>query len=310
MGCEYKTQVKLDYIQDFEMMFERMKINRPREAAVYYATLVVDCPKEFSEFLKVAEDLANITRRPLETGRASLLRSGLIAKVLFSNESDEDFGRESYLPVHPRTIWEDVKADLKQVIAEDTYKVIENRIKEYGDYYTHNFEKYGIKLKRNGNVTLQYSGKWILYNMLNNCIEKNNGLKIQVGGDRFFKDPFLKYFKKFLELDTKVKLIVENTDKMDLIKELKKLYGDNLEIRYFSEEVSGTMRNFVYGKEIAVNGIKILPDSNDEPSYVGTAYVDLQDIEVLDERFNNLWDMAKPWVDAHNQKKETAKKDN
>mgnify|MGYP005651069967 CR=1 FL=1 len=73
---------------------------------------------------------------------------------------------------------------------------------------------------------------------------------------------------------------------------------------------SGTMRNFVYGKEIAVNGIKILPDSNDEPSYVGTAYVDLQDIEVLDERFNNLWDMAKPWVDAHNQKKETAKKDN
>ena len=22
MGCEFKTQVKLDYIQDFEMMFE------------------------------------------------------------------------------------------------------------------------------------------------------------------------------------------------------------------------------------------------------------------------------------------------
>ncbi len=310
MGSEFKTQVKLDYIQDFEMMFERMKVHRPREAAVYYSTLVVDCPKEFSEFLRVAEDLANITRRPLETGRASLLRSGLIAKVLFSNESDEDFGRESYLPVHPRTIWEDVKSDLKQVVAEDTYKVIENRIKEYGDHYTRNFEKYGIKLKRNGNVTLQYSGKWILYNMLNNCIEKNNGLKIQVGGDRFFKDPFLKYFKKFLELDTKVKLIVENTDKMDLIKELKKIYGDNLEIRYFSEEVSGTMRNFVYGKEIAVNGIKILPDSNDEPSYVGTAYVDLQDIEVLDERFNNLWDMAKPWAEIHSQKKENAKKDN
>jgi len=308
MGCEFKTQVKLDYIQDFEMMFERMKVNRPREAAVYYVTLVVDCPKEFSEFLKVAEDLANITRRPLETGRASLLRSGLIAKVLFSNESDEDFGRESYLPVHPRTIWEDVKADLKKVVAEDTYKIIENRIKEYGDWYTHNFEKYGIKLKRNGNVTLQYSGKWILYNMLNNCIEKNNGLKIQVGGDRFFNEPFLKYFKKFLELDTKVQLIVESTDKMELIKELKKLYGDNLEIRYFSEEVSGTMRNFVYGKEIAVNGIKILPETHDEPSYIGTAYVNLQDIEILDERFNSLWDIAKPW--AGKTKKETNKENN
>ena len=54
------------------------------------------------------------------------------------------------------------------------------------------------------------------------------------------------------------------------------------------------MRNFVFGKEIAVNGIKILPETSDEPSYVGTAYVNLQDIEVLDYKFNNLWDLAKP----------------
>jgi len=294
MGCEFETQVKLDYIQDFEMMFERMKINRPREAAVYYVTLIVDCPKEFSEFLKVAEELANITRRPLETGRSCLLKSGLIAKVLFSNESDQDFGRESYLPAHPRIIWEDIKKDLKQFIAEDTFKVIDSRMKEYNNFYLTNFEKYGIKLKRNGNVTLQYSGRWVLYNLLNNCFEKNNGLKIQVGGERFFDQPFLNYFKKFLEMDIKVKLIVENIDKIDSIKELRELYGDKLEIRYFKEEVSGTMRNFVFGKEIAVNGIKILPETHDEPSYIGTAYVDLNDIEVLDERFNNLWEIAKP----------------
>ena len=104
MGCELKSNVKLDYIQDFEMMFERMKVDRPREAAVYYSILVVDCPKEFSDFLKTAENLANLTRRPLETGRSSLLRHGLIAKVLFSNEADQDFGRESYLPVHPRAV--------------------------------------------------------------------------------------------------------------------------------------------------------------------------------------------------------------
>ena len=294
MGCEFKSNVKLDYIQDFEMMFERMKIDRPREAAVYYATLIIDCPKEFSEFLKTAEEFANITRRPLETGRASLLRHGLVAKVLFSNESDEDFGRESYLPVHPRAIWEDVKQDLKKVVAEDTYKIIENRLNEYSRYYTTNFEKYGIKLKRNGNVTLQYSAKWILYNVLNNLIEKNNDLKMQIGGERFFEEPFIKYFKKFLELDTKIQLIIDNTTNMDAIKKLKETYGNNLEIRCFSEDVSGTMRNFVYGKEIAVNGIKILPDKSDEPSYIGTAYVNLTDIQILDERFNNLWGLAKP----------------
>jgi hypothetical protein len=294
MGCEFKSNVKLDYIQDFEMMFERMKVDRPREAAIYYVTLIIDSPKEFSEFLKIAEEFANITRRPLETGRASLLRHGLIAKVLFSNESNEDFGRESYLPVHPRAIWEDIKQDLKKVVAEDTYKIIENRLNEYSRYYTTNFEKYGIKLKRNGNVTLQYSSKWILYNVLNNLIEKNNDLKMQIGGERLFEEPFIKYFKKFLELDTKIKIIIDNTINIDAIKKLKETYGENLEIRCFSEDVSGTIRNFVYGKEIAVNGIKILPEKSDEPSYIGTAYVNLTDIQILDERFKNLWNLAKP----------------
>jgi len=294
MGCEFKTKVKLDYIQDFQMMFERMKIDRPREAAVYYVTLVLDSPKEFSDFLKVAEELANITRRPLETGRASLLKSGIIAKVLFSKDSEEDFGRESYLPVHPRAIWEDIKSDLKQVIAEDTFRAIENRLDEYGKCYNSNYEKYGIRLKRNGNVTLQYSGKWILYTVLNNCLDKSNSLKMQVGGERFFEEPFIKYFKKFLDLDTKVQLIVDTKVNIDAARELKKTYGDKIEIRYFSEDVSGTLRNYVFGKEIAVNGIKILPEANNEPSYVGTAYVNLEDIEVLDTKFNSLWDLAKP----------------
>ena len=294
MGCEIKTQVKLDYIQDFEMMFERMKIDRPREAAVYYCTLIMDCPKEFSDFLKIAEDLANITRRPLETGRASLLRNGLIAKVLFSHDADEDFGRESFLPVHPRAIWEDIKNNLKQVIAEETYFAIEKRLSGYSDHYNSNFKKYGIKIKRNGNVTLQYSGKWILYNVLNNCLEKSNHLKLQIGGERLFDDPFIKYFKKFLELDTKVSLIVDTKIDKDALKALKEIYGDNLEVRCFAEDVSGTLRNFVFGKEVAVNAIKILPETSDEPSYVGTAYVNIEDIEVLDDKFNSLWGLAKP----------------
>jgi len=294
MGCEFKTQVKLDFIQDFEMMFERMKIDRPREAAVYYVTLIIDCPKEFSDFLKIAEEFANITRRPLETGRNSLLKNGLIAKVLFSNDNHENFGRESYLPAHPKAIWEDIKLDLKKVIADDTYRIIENRINEYTNYYTKNFEKYGIKLKRNGNVTLQYSGKWVLYNVLSNCLENNENLKIQVGGERFFDEPFIKYFKKLLDLDTKVQLIIDNPSKIDTINKLKETYGENLEIRCFSEDITGTMRNFVFGKEIAINGIKILPETSNEPSYIGTAYVDLHDIEQLSGKFNSLWDIAKP----------------
>ena len=295
MGCEYRSNVKLDYIQDFEMMFERMRIDRPREAAVYYSILILDSPKEFSDYLNIAEELANITRRPLETGRSSLLKNGLIAKVLFSNKTKENFGRESYLPVHPRAIWETIKDDLRRFIADDTYKAIEHHLDYYSRNYNSYFDKYGIKIKREGNVTLQYNGKWILYTLLSNCYDNDNKLKMQVGGERFFDEPYINYFKKFLELDTKIKLIVDSKIDRKIIESLMKSYGDKLELRYFSEDVSGTLRNYVFGRELAVNGIKILPDGNHEPSYIGTAYVNLDDVEIFDKKFDNLWNLAQPF---------------
>lgn len=295
MGCgEFKTKVKLDYIQDFEMMFERMKVDRPREAATYYTILIIDCPKEFSDYLKIAEELTNITRRPLETGRNSLLRYGLIAEVLFTANADEDFGRESYLPVNPRVIWEDIKDNLKGVVAPDTFTAMQSRLNDYSSAYNDHFKTYGIKIKREGNVTLRYSGKWILFNILNNCLEKKNTLRMQIGGERFFEEPFVKYFKKFLELNSKVELLIDTEANLDIAMALKKAYGDSLDIRYFSENTSGTMRNYVFGKELAVNGIKILSESDPkEPIYVGTAYVNLDDIEVLNAKFENLWGLAK-----------------
>jgi hypothetical protein len=291
---EHKSMVKLDHVQDFEMMFERMKIERPREAAVYYTILIIDSPKEFSEFLRLAENLANITRRPLETGRSSLLRNGIIAQVLFTTQANEDFGRESYLPVHPRVLWEDIREDLKSVIAEETYNAMHNRIENYTKAYDDNFKTYGIRLKRTGNVTLRYSGKWILYNIIHNVIEKKNCLRMQIGGERLFDEPFVKYFKKLLDLDTKIELIIDSEQKLDIAKGLKKAYGNNLDIRYFSEKTSGTMRNYVYGKELAVNGIKILPETTNEPSYIGTCYVNLDDIHILNQKFEDMWDLAKP----------------
>lgn len=294
MGCKPETKLKLDYIQDFEMMFERMKLKRPREAAVYYVTLIIENPKEFSEFLKIAKNLANITRRPLETGRSCLLKEGLIAKVLFSNDSDEDFGRESYLPADPRAVWEDIKSDLKNYIAEDTFESIKNRLKKYGEHYKENFEKYGIKIKRNGNVTLQYSGKWIIYNVLSNCLKEKKNLRLQIGGERFFKEPFVNYLEKLLNLNSTVQLIVEKKADKKIAKNLKKAYGDKIDIRYFADDISGTIRKYVFGKELAVDGIKILPKSHDEPSYVGTAYVKPDDIKMLNGKFDSLWDMAKP----------------
>jgi hypothetical protein len=117
---------------------------------------------------------------------------------------------------------------------------------------------------------------------------------MQIGGQRLFEEPFINYFKKFLDLDIKVELIIDSESKLDIAKQLKKAHMDNLDIRYFSENTSGTMRNYVFGKELAINGIKILPETSNEPSYIGTAYVNLEDVDVLNEKFKSLWELAKP----------------
>jgi len=298
MGCVVEedliTNVKLDYIQDFEMMFDVMRLERPREAAVYYTILVVDNPKEFSDFLRISEKLANMSRRPLEAGRACLFRNGLIAKVLFSSECNEDeFGRERYLPVSPRVVWEETKDRLRPLISEDTFHNIEKHLNEIVSMYNQNFKTYGIKLKRNGSVTLQHSKRWIFYMMLNNSLERGRDLKIYMGEENLSEEDIARYMKKFLELSKKVRLIIEKEENLPTLLKLKEEYKDRLDVRYFPNEVTGFLRNFVFGKELAFTGMKILSEEKDV-SYVGTAYVDLDDIDEVSRKFENLWNLGKP----------------
>jgi hypothetical protein len=192
-------------------------------------------------------------------------------------------------------IWLNIKDDLRRYIAEDTYKSIKNHLEFYINSYNSFFDKYGIKIKREGTVTLQYSSKWILYTLLNNCLDKNNNLKMQIGVEKFFEEPSLNYFKKFLELDTKIRILMDSKVEKKIIEDLLDNYGEKLELRWFSEDVSVTLRNYVFGKEFAVDGIKILPDNNHEPSYIGTAYVNLDDVQIIDNKFDNLWNLAKPF---------------
>ncbi|RLF34842.1 MAG: hypothetical protein DRN03_06210 [Thermoplasmata archaeon] len=69
MQQRFSTRIKLDYIQDFEMMLRSMDLERAREASTYYTILVMENPREFSDFLRISEDLVGISRRPLEAGR-------------------------------------------------------------------------------------------------------------------------------------------------------------------------------------------------------------------------------------------------
>lgn len=287
------TRVKLDYIQDFEMMFGRMGIERPREAATYYIILVVDNPKEFSEFLKISERLVGIARRPLEAGRNSLFKNGLIAKVLFS-ESEENFGRERYLPVNPKVIWEETKEDLKPIVSREAFEIIQNNVGNLSELYHENFKVHGIKLCRGGKVTLRYSNKWIYYTLLSNCLEKSSHLRLQLSGENFSNSQLLRYVRRLLELNKKIQLLVNDEESVENIRKLKEEFGGKLDVRMFPSELSGLMKNYVFGKELAVVSMKILSDEDAEPSYVATAYVDLNDVERLSKDFDTMWNLGRP----------------
>jgi len=210
-----------------------------------------------------------------------------------SGNNDEDFGRERYLPVNPRVIWEETKDILRPLISEDTYKNIEKHITDMISSYNQNFKTYGIKLMRSGNVTLQYSKRWIFYMMLNNSLEKGEDLKIYMGGEDLSEEDTARYLKKFLELSKKVRVIIEKEENLPTVLKLKEEFKDKLDVRYFPNEVTGFMRNFVFGKELAFTGMKILSEE-ENVSYVGTAYVDLEDIDEISRKFENLWNLGKP----------------
>jgi len=91
---------------------------------------------------------------------------------------------------------------------------------------------------------------------------------MQIGGERFFDEPFVKYFKKFLALNTKVELLIDSEQNLDIASSSRR--------RTVITWTSGISRrtplepcaNYVFGKELAVNGIKILAEEGCEPCYV------------------------------------------
>lgn len=290
MQQRFSTRIKLDYIQDFEMMLRSMDLERAREASTYYTILVMENPREFSDFLRISEDLVGISRRPLEAGRKSLLESGLIAKVLFS-EPVENFGRERYLPVNPRIIWEETKEEIKPMVSEEAFEAMESNMEEITRAYHENFKTHGIKLSRKGKVTLRYSGKWIYYALLSNCYRRSSHLRLQLSGEELSEKGLVACIRRLLELNEKIRLLMDGEENLDNIKKLKDEFGKRLEVRLFPGET--LMKSCVFGKEFAIASMKILSE-DPVPFYVGTAYVDMNEVEKLSKEFDGMWELSRP----------------
>lgn len=310
------------------------KIQNSRAAAVYYVQLISSFPTVFDKIKQNARIYKGVTSKSLSKGRMELLEKGFIAQVVISHQIDrnqpKDFGREQYIPVDPIIIWENYKKYINSISKKQMQKKTENQKgiieknknkeekpeykfdedeltfneKKIGDLekiYKTNFGKYGIVLEE-GSVTLLYNSHWLYYNMINN-IEHNDCVFFMLSGLGSFEPLFREYYEKMLDEGLSFKILFDKKDDKSIkriknIQDLKKIYPNQIEIRH--TQVSYATSRRIICDVMGVDGRKLLPqerkesDIKDLSSYVGTIYLQEEDIKYLRKHFCSTWKSSLP----------------
>ena len=96
-----------EIIRTFSPIFRGLHFENPRAAAIYYVNLIINFPTNLQGILNEAQAIYgnDINRQALQAGRKELQRMGIIGKTYFTEGSDVDFDRETYLPANPKIIW-------------------------------------------------------------------------------------------------------------------------------------------------------------------------------------------------------------
>ncbi len=291
-----------DQITIFESIFRRLYFEHPMDAASYYVALVT---REFPSTLKSIALEANNTYPLLLRGRMELLEKGYIAKII--NLDDETVPAkkgELYLPVNPILIGEELQDEQARAFDEEEVKRRNELIEQTGRFYNQNFGDYGVGIIEK-NITIFYSGRWFFYALVNN-LNRNHHVDMMIGRLGSFKEPFMTIYRRMLEEFEGLHLRIlynfpigrvskEDQDRMqkslDGIERLKKKYPDNIEFMSSLVPHSTTRRIiFNHGNGtsfMAIDGRKLL--DRDEPSYIGTIYLDKDSMLELKYNFEEAW---------------------
>jgi hypothetical protein len=83
------------------------------------------------------------------------------------------------------------------------------------------------------------------------------------------------------------------TDRLEMAKNLMNIpkYKDRIQIRH-PLITHATSRRMIFN-DIAIDARKLLPFGRDEPSFIGTVYLEKTDIEFLQKNFNTAWMSSK-----------------
>ncbi len=295
------------WIPVFERVFRQPEYNfaDPLSSAAYYVLLIENFPTSFSNICTKVNKF-NIKPNRLVEGRNELLAKGFIAEIDRVNvPSLCDFGREMYLPVNPSLIWQEYKErfNLSMVMEENEINNTEKKIGQLTLKYEQNFGETGL-IAKNGSISVYYSGRWILFTLINN-LKDTNKLDLMLSGLESFDLPFRRYYEKMLCRGLAIRVLFDPSRVNDKIRhnvirlrnlqcpkqEGRDTITPNLKIKKTPVESVSSRR--VIHDNFAIDGRKLLETAENNmnhPSYYsGTIYFDKDPIDYLTRNFESAW---------------------
>ncbi len=287
-----------------------------KAAALYYYLLIdKGMTVPFCDFLPSTTTENQISLPRLQTGRKELLKNGVIAEIFLGRTASlrvrDRFKGEAFLPVSPNVFYYLYKDSIENHLAMDAILEIQNGFMKLSEKYNETFgldklrelayRRDGRSKQKNNssetdqvtlnmgssNLTLCYSMYWVLYNIFNN-IKSNSNISLMVSGIRIFGEHEYIY-NKILEKEPQVNcILLLKKENNKYAKSMKNKHA-KINFGYVPTQSNATCRKVLVDDTFALDGRKILSQSDQEPSYVGSIYFDMQSINKIKDSFNDTW---------------------
>lgn len=317
-----------EIIRTFSPIFRGLNFENPRAAAIYYVNLIMNFPTSLQGILNEAQAIygSDINRQALQVGRKELQKRGIIGRTYFTEDSDVDFDRETYLPANPDIIWQENRELANAYWRQPEEMAFRKaKVKELYEHYRRNFKKYGIGIET-GSITGFFNISWmsrkgidILYYGCRDAIKADilsNSLELYMVPDYFeyTREAHKRGFTSRLLFDENTKILFDKSTKRKMLKdeelalneylpvieqrikkyiEFGKEFPDRVDLRYMSVPYMTYRQSIWYnddGPFWACDFRKLLSlDPKETPYYLGTIYLQKDLIEHIKENFEAAW---------------------
>jgi len=317
-----------EIIRTFSPIFRGLNFENPRAAAIYYVNLIINFPTSLQGILNEAQAIYgnDISRQALQVGRRELQKRGIISRTYFTEDSDVDFDRETYLPANPDIIWrENLDKANNYWKRQEEMAFRAAKVNELYEHYRKNFKKYGLGIET-GSITGLFNIYWIVRNGIDtiyygcrdakkaDIISTNLEIHLIPGYFEYSSEILKRGFTERLLIDEDTKILFDKNTKRKMLKdeepvlkeyspvikqrmekyiEFGKAFQGQIVVRCTSVPYITYRQTILYNDEgpfWACDFRKLLSlDPKELPYYLGTIYLQKDLIEHIKENFEAAW---------------------